>query len=586
MQRGRKMSDTTSGRRRFLKSSLAGGAAFGMLGQAGKETHAAEPESEAARSNTTRGYLEKKSRRGAFTVHDGKRPHICLFTADMISPDCYLPSRELAEFVRLPNISAIGEAGTRFDNALCLIPLCGPSRASIFTGKYPPYLTNGERAPMGMKKDLHAEDTIFQEYLRASGYNTKHAGKCHVGTLKFMDAFGENDAAWDRWAPPLLDDDGYVSYLDGLGVQPPVYKKELRGKQSDRKSPGNSYGGWIMQSNGDDFPLEAHYSVYLARRAVEKLRAARIQTPDSPVYLQLDFFDPHQPFTVPAGFEQRARELANRIKLPESYRRIVENDFRPLPGEPDIYSVYRRYWGAYDPQLVRDYILCHALQMEVVDHAVGIVLDELKRLGMWDDSLVTFMGDHGEINGRLGLFDKGVYFHPDVFRVPLNIKLPSYMRQTLKHESAPVSTLDVSRTILGCAGIATYESYDGENLAPLMTGTGKRPVLEQVFQTGWHVGVNYGAGVQYYADAGHHWFYGYNISGGVQELYNMAEPDPVNVFHDPRHRKIAESMILRMGDILRSDPRWLGYWSTFRLHNADVLPRGEGDMQMFVPKKE
>ena len=570
-----------------MKNSMAGtAAAFGMLSHTGTQSHAAESKSGSPAKNTRRDYLEKKSRRGAFTVREGQRPHICLITADMISPDCYLPSRELSEFVHLPNIRSIGKAGTRFDNTLCTSPLCGPARASLFTGKYPPYLTNGERAPMGMKTDLHDEDTIYQEYLRKSGYATKHAGKCHVGTSKFIDAFGENDAAWDRWAPPLLDDDGYVTYLKEMNVQPPSYKKELRGKQSDRTSPGNSYGGWLIQQDGSGFPLEAHYSVFLARKAVEKLQAARMQAQDSPVYLQLDFFDPHQPFSVPAGFEHRAEELGKRIKLPESYRRVVNNDFRALEHEPDIYSVYRRYWGAYDPNLVREYILCHALQMEVVDYAVGIVLDELKRLGMWDDSLVIFTGDHGEINGRLGLFDKGVYFHPDIFRVPLNIKLPKSPGQEPNQVSAPVSSMDISRTILSCAGINTHESYDGEDLLPLLAGTGKRPVLEQIFQTGWHVGVNYGIGIQWRENNERHWFYGYNISSGIQELYNMAEPDPVNVFYHPRYKAVAREMVHKAGQILQSDPRWLGYWSTFRLHNADILPRGEGDMQMFVPKKD
>ncbi len=575
------MSDSAINRRRFIKKGLMGTALLGAASRPDREAFSftLSPEHEDLM------YLDSKSRRGPFTVSKKKRPHIFLITADMISPDCYLPSRELSKYVRLPNIRSIGEQGTRFDNAMCTIPLCGPSRASIFTGKYPPYLTNGERAPLGMKKDLYAEDTIFQEYLRKSGYTTKHIGKCHVGTLKFMDAFGENDAAWDRWSPPLLEDDDYAAFLRAKGVQPPVYKKELRGKQYDRKSPGNSYGGWIEQENGRDFPVAAHYSTYLADKSIAKLDAALQQSPDSPVYLQLDFFDPHQPFSIPSGFENRAAELKKMIHLPESYRKVRDNDFNPLKDEPDIYQVYRRYWGAYDPELVLDYILCHFLQMEIVDYALGKLLHEIKRRGLWDDSVIIFTGDHGEINGRLGLFDKGVYFQPDVFRVPLFMKLPESMEQTIGTYDKPVSSLDISMTLLDCAGIRTTEAMDGEDLVPVLNGTGDREPLEQIFQTGWHVGVNYGAGYQMYDDPEHHWFYGYNITGGKDELYNMAADNCTNLVHDRTYDEVYKRIVIKLGEKLKNDPRWLGYWSTFRLHKAGILPKSEEDMQMFVPAK-
>ena len=120
---------------------------------------------------------------------------------------------------------------------------------------------------------------------------------------------------------------------------------------------------------------------------------------------------------------------------------------------------------------------------------------------------------------------------------------------------------------------------------PVMTGKNNRTPLEQIFQTGWHVGVNYGVGFQVYDDPDHHWFYGYNICTGEQELYNMSESDPVNLFHDRKYADVRNGIIRKFGGFLKNDPRWLGYWSTYRLHNAEILPKSEEDMQMFVPKK-
>jgi len=532
-----------------------------------------------------RDYLKKKSRNGVFGRLPGRRPHIVLISVDMISPDCYLPSRPLSQKVQLPNIRSIAGEGTRFDNCLTTAPLCGPARAAIFTGTYPPYLTNGERAPRGMQLELNPDNVIFQEYLRAGGYNTKHVGKCHVGIEKFMDAFGENDDAWNRWAPPLTDDDDYVAYIEGLGVKPQVYEKELRGMQFDRKTPGNSLGGWIRQANGKPFPLEAHYSMYMARKALNKVDAALIQGPDTPFYLQLDFFDPHQPFSVPAGFEERAAELRKHVRLPESYRRMQQVDFGSLPGEPSIYQVYRRYWGAYDPELVKDYIVAHLLQMEVVDHAVGMLLEGLRERNLWDESVIIFTADHGEMNGRRALFDKGVYFQPDIFRVPLSIKLASWMDQKRSVVDEPVSVLDISRTILDCARLQVDQHFDGESLLEVLRGMGGRSELQAIFQTGWHVGVNYGCGTHWYQDAEHHWFYGYNITTGEDELYDMAADDGPNLIAEPKYAEVRRHMIRRLAVLLEADRRWLGYWCTFRLHKAEDLPRLSGDMQMIKPRE-
>ncbi|MHB9029089.1 MAG: sulfatase-like hydrolase/transferase, partial [Candidatus Latescibacterota bacterium] len=77
----------------------------------------------------------------------------------------------------------------------------------------------------------------------------------------------------------------------------------------------------------------------------------------------------------------------------------------------------------------------------------------------------------------------------------------------------------------------------------------------------------------------------YNIAGGEQELYNMSESDPVNLFHDPEYAALKRRMVEKVGSILSSDPRWFGYWSTYRIHNSDILPKKAGDMQLAAPVK-
>ncbi|MDP2996610.1 MAG: sulfatase-like hydrolase/transferase, partial [Bryobacterales bacterium] len=212
-------------------------------------------------------FINRKAGLHPFRVREaGKRPHVFVIALDMVSPDHYHPSRTLHRDMNLPNIRSIMSDGVVFNNAFTVAPLCAPARAALATGRYPYITANGERAHDGHETILRPTDVIFQEYLKATGYRTKHAGKGHLGTQKFMDAFDENDNAWDRWAPPIQDDEQYLAYLGRLGVKPQRYRKEIVGLEQDRKSRRLSLGGWIEQADGRPFPLQAQYSYYLAER--------------------------------------------------------------------------------------------------------------------------------------------------------------------------------------------------------------------------------------------------------------------------------------------------------------------------------
>ena len=529
-------------------------------------------------------FLNTREGTGPFeqNVNLENRPDIYVITVDMVSPDVYLPSRELKKHINTPHLDGLARSGTIFNKAFSTAPICGPSRATILTGRHQSYLTNGERAPLGMIRNLSEKDIIFPQFLKKSGYELKHVGKWHVGAEKFVQTYGENQHGWDRWAPPLEEDELYVAYLKEKKVKPQKYSKEIYGMQHDRHTQGNSLGGWILQQDDEPFPLEAHYSVFLAELAKQKLDISKRNFPEKPVFLQLEFFDPHQPYSIPAGFEERYESLKKVVELPISYQRVIDADFSQAEGEDNIYNLYRQYWGLYDKEMLRDYIIGHLLQMEVVDKAVGIFLDYLKEKKLWDNSVIIFTADHGDMNGRMGMADKGVYFQPDIFRVPLYIKESSNGNK-VKIVDSPVSTLDIGPTVLEYAGIKTPEHMEGESLAAVVKGN-QRSKLHHVFQTGWHVGVNYGFGYQFQVNKTH-WFYGYNVSTGTQELYDIDADTQINHFYDTDKEDLRRYIINEVANIMQSDNRWLGYWAAFRLHNAAYLPIATDDMQMFKPKK-
>lgn len=563
-------------RRKFLELTTTGTMASGMLQMTAEAEAAATAE---------RRFLDEKTGSNPYRVTSGRRPNIFVVTLDMVSPDFYLPSRPLSRELHLPALRSLMHDGVFFRNAFATSPLCAPSRASYLTGRYPYILGNGERAPDGLETELRPNDVIFPEYLKSIGYVTKQCGKCHVGTKKFIDAFGENDNPWNRWSPPVYDDEAYLEYQRRLGVRPQKYSREIVLLQQDRKTPGNSIGGWIVQNDGKPFPIEAHYTDYLIQRAINKLDDARANVANRgrPVYLQLDIFDPHQPLSIPDGFEARERELRALMKLPETYEAVRRRDWAPFPDQPHIYDLYRSYWGLYNPQSLLDYRVAYALQMELVDRALSRFIDTLKARGIYEESIIVLMSDHGEMNGRRGLIDKGVYLYPDVLRTPLIVKMPESAAIAPHTVDAPVSLLDVAPTLLAAVGVEPEARLDGKSLLQLINGSETPADRDMLFSCGWHVGVNFACGIQKWDRGGSHYLYAYNTGSDIDELYDLNAVEARNLAGEPAHRDLRREMIGRLGSVLQRDPRWLGYWASFRVDRFSELPRVQGDMQLVEP---
>jgi arylsulfatase A-like enzyme len=220
--------------------------------------------------------------------------------------------------------------------------------------------------------------------------------------------------------------------------------------------------------------------------------------------------------------------------------------------------------------------------MERVDKVIGMVLDKLKERGLYEESVIALISDHGEMNGRRALVDKGVFLYPDVLRVPMVMKLPRHTPAARSVVESPVSLLDLSQTLLAAAGIRAEAKFDGASLLPLLLGRSELDDRTLLFFGGWHVGVNFACGLQHRFPDERHFLYSYNCSSTVDELYDLKSDDATNLIDNPDYAAVREEMIHRLGTALRSDPRWGGYWTEFRLAHFASLPLVEGDMQLLA----
>lgn len=557
-------------------------------------------------------YVDPVSGRGGFIRDTASvRPNIVFITYDMVPPEFWDPSDEARAAGTVPATPALDalRQGVLFKNAWCTSPLCSPSRAAFLTGRHSYITANCERAHDGHEHALRPGDTIFPEYLKASGYRTRHVGKCHVGAATFTRVFGENDRPWDRWSPPWRDDEDYRAHLAAMNLDGFKYRKEILGKGLQGK-PGNSMGGWIEGLAGEDFPEAATYSAFTATKALQNLDS--MAKSRDPFYLQVDFFEPHQPFALPSGLESREKQLREAIQVPASWIKIMNSrgpagpGVNPVPGPdaglnaagglnesaaegslyPRVYDLYRKYWGLEEESTVMDYLVAHILQFEVLERQTMRLFSRLKELGLWDSTVIVLCADHGEMNCEMALVDKGAYLNPRVVRVPLFFKDAAGEGCEVPTGSpdAPVSLLDIAPTLLKKAGISVLDRLDGQDFMPAVSGCpgeSRYPVLFEVWS---HVMPNPAVGALFLVEGS--WYcYSFNAADPVDELYQR---DPEgrwgirNLSGEPSMKAVVTECRRQLLSILESDRRWVSWESYLRLVHRETVGAGIADMQRFV----
>ncbi len=103
-----------------------------------------------------------------------------------------------------------------------------------------------------------------------------------------------------------------------------------------------------------------------------------------------------------------------------------------------------------------------------IDDSIGQVRDELRTLGLADDTLLVYMGDNGYLHGEHGLIDKRVMHEPSL-RVPLMMECPSLVRQARAVPQMALN-IDIAPTFLEFAGVPVPASFQGRSLLPLLRG--------------------------------------------------------------------------------------------------------------------
>ncbi|OPZ13843.1 MAG: Choline-sulfatase [candidate division BRC1 bacterium ADurb.BinA364] len=367
-------------------------------------------------------------------------PNILMIQADQMTAfalGCY--GQRAAQ---TPNLDRLAAEGVQFLNAYCNSPLCGPSRASMVTGRMPSAIDSFDNA-----NELPASATTFMHVLRHAGYACWLSGKMHfVGPDQLHGFHGRTNT------------DIYPSSFQWT----PDWRRGAYG------NAGTSVH-FLHQSGVCDWGLQLDYdeeTLALGLRQMRDLVRRRART-GQPFFLCVSFTHPHDPYFI----------------APEYWSRIRESDVAPpaVPAMPlEAMHPYDRWLqihheiDRYPPseQTILAARRAYLAMASYIDDKVGALLEETRRLGIERDTIVLFTSDHGDMQGEHGMWFKRTYFEGSM-RVPLLFHGAGSIGGG-RRIASPVSLVDLFPTLADLAGAPGdwpgAEALDGSSLAPFLAG--------------------------------------------------------------------------------------------------------------------
>jgi choline-sulfatase len=176
--------------------------------------------------------------------------------------------------------------------------------------------------------------------------------------------------------------------------------------------------------------------------------------PRRPLFLFYHLLVPHAPYDVPAPFAG-AFSGPGTPSLDASNRGLKRLEESPrLPGPAGIEELRARY----DERVL------------YLDSLVEGMLAEFKRLGLYDDSLIVFLSDHGEQFGEHGHLTHAHTLYQEEVRIPFIVKWPRGRGPAGLRVGPRVAAIDIAATILDELGISPPPGTEGRSLRPLLEG--------------------------------------------------------------------------------------------------------------------
>lgn len=301
------------------------------------------------------------------------RPNVIIILADDLGWNdlsCYGST-----FYETPNLDKLAAGGARFTQGYAASPVCSPTRASLFTGKYPTKTGVTDwikgRQENGKAKSyekfisdstayqLSLDENTIAEYALRNGYKTFYAGKWHLG---------EYEKNWPQHQ-------GFLTNKGGWSKGAPT------GKIND------STGGFFTPYQNPTLP-DGPKGEYLSDRLTNECLQFFDENKNAPFFLVHSLYAVHNPLQAPKELIDKYKSKRDRLQFTDE-KRFIKN-------EP-----WMRFEKDWKTRKVQDNAV-YAAMIENMDWNIGRMIKKLKELGLYENTIIVFTSDNGGLSTAEG----------------------------------------------------------------------------------------------------------------------------------------------------------------------------------------
>ncbi|WP_257349003.1 arylsulfatase [Pseudalkalibacillus decolorationis] len=455
------------------------------------------------------------------------KPNVLLIMVDQMRGDCL--SLLDHPIVDTPNIDQLARNGAFFKNAYSAAPSCVAARAAALTGMS--QTANGRVGYMD-KVPWKYEHTLPGEFAKA-GYHTQCVGKMHVYPTRNLCGFHN-----------VVLHDGYMHYSR--------YKHNT--KTTESFDYLDDYLNWLREKTGSkndmiDLGLDCNASTvtrpwHLAEElhptnwvTTQSIDFLRRRDPSKPFFLKMSYVRPHPPFDPPQAFydmyinEDLPKPPVGDWAEKEDPDRSGLNPVTSKGIVPE--KRFKRAQAAYYA------LITH------IDHQIGRFLNAMQEYGVYNDTVILFVSDHGELLGDHNLYRKTLPYEGST-KIPFIIADPGNNLNLKKNMTINevIELRDIMPTLLDVANVEIPDSVDGKSLLQLWAG--EEDVEWRDFLHGEHM---FGEHSFHYITDGKDKYIWYSQSG-EEQLFDL-ERDPQEMFNLAGNDKYADKLLVRREQLIK-----------------------------------
>lgn len=366
-----------------------------------------------------------------------KQPNIVLIMTDQMRGDCM--SGVGHPDVKTPNLDTLIASGTLFPNAYTACPSCIPARAALMTG-----LSQKNHGRVGYQDRIpwNYDTTLAGELAKAS-YYTQCVGKMHVHPIRNSLDFHNielHDGYLHTYRVSSTSYSENQNYVDDYLY----WLKNEKGIDTDVIDTGLECNSWVARP----WPYEEKYhpTNWATTRSIDFLRR---RDQDKPFFLMTSYVRPHAPYDAPQVYFDMYKD--KQLAPP------VYGDWNDHHALDNNCLVMNNFTGPKDPELIRQQQVGYYACITHIDHQIGRLIQALREHNVYDNTVIIFTSDHGELLSDHCLVRK-VFPYQGSVKIPMIMKTPFSGR---KVNDSIVELRDIMPTTIEVAGGDTPANIDG-----------------------------------------------------------------------------------------------------------------------------